>query len=353
METNTAPMMRLKLFPSMWSSVEKSGLDLGEVARHAGFVAPNFNDTMSLTLEESRAFWRAVKELSGNPAIGIEIARNMDLSKAPPMVLAPLHARDWRDSLHRIARYKQMCSPERVHIREEGDACTIEVEWVHADRERTVIVDMMFGSLVMLGRRGTGQELRPRRVELERTEGDVAVHEAYFGCPVRLGAKVNRLILDCADLAIPFVSYNRELLDMLSPALEKALAEHQKAASVAERVKWLMKKRLATSRPEMGAIAKELAMSDRTLQRRLADEGTRFQDLLAESRRELAHQYLVDGQLDMGDVAYLLGFDDQNSFFRAFRQWEGETPARWRDQRIASSRAGAAHPARSAFQPVH
>jgi AraC-like DNA-binding protein len=216
-----------------------------------------------------------------------------------------------------------------------------------------VLADMMFAALVNLGRRGTGRHLVPRRVELERPSGDTAAHEAFFGCPVRFGARTNRLVLDCADLEIPFLSYNRELLEMLSPALERALAEHQKSNSLGERVKWLMKKRLATSRPDMGAIAKELAVSERTLQRRLAEEGTRFQDVLAQSRRELAHEYLVDGQLDMGDVAFLLGFDDQNSFFRAFRQWEGETPARWRDQRLRLSHAGAIHPRQFAVHSAH
>jgi AraC-like DNA-binding protein len=269
------------------------------------------------------------------------------------MVLAPYHGRDWRDAMQRIARYKQMCSPERVRMREDGDACTVEVDWVHASRERVVIADMMFAALVELGRRGTGRHLVPRRVELERPKADTAAHEAFFGCPVRFGAKANRLVLDCADLAIPFVSYNRELLDMLAPALERALAEHQESHSLAARVKWLMKKRLATRRPDMAAIAKELAMSDRTLQRRLAEENTRFQDVLAAARRELAHDYLVDGQLDMADVAFLLGFDDQNSFFRAFRQWEGETPARWRDKRIGSSQAGAIRSRQSALHPTH
>jgi AraC-like DNA-binding protein len=351
METTVAP--RLKLFPSIWASVARTGLEPAAVARHAGLRVASFDETLSLTLEESTAFWRAVKELSGNPAIGLEIARNMDFAKAPPMVLAPYHGRDWRDAMQRIARYKQMCSPERVRIREEGDTCIVEVDWVHPSRDRIVVADMMFAALVELGRRGTGKHLVPRQVELDRPKADTRAHEAYFGCPVRFGAKANRLVLDCPDLAIPFVSYNRELLEMLSPMLEKALEEQQKSHSVAERVKWLVKKRLATSRPDMSGIAKELAMSDRTLQRRLAEEGTRFQDVLAHARRELAHQYLVDGQLDMGDVAFLLGFDDQNSFFRAFRQWEGETPARWRDKRIGSSRAGAIQPREFALHSAH
>jgi AraC-like DNA-binding protein len=94
----------------------------------------------------------------------------------------------------------------------------------------------------------------------------------------------------------------------------------------------------------MRAVAKELALSERTLQRRLAEEGTRFQDLLTEARRELAREYLANGHLEMADVAFLLGFDDQNSFYRAFRQWEGETPSRWRALRLGVPRPSASRP---------
>ena len=126
---------------------------------------------------------------------------------------------------------------------------------------------------------------------------------------------------------------------MLSPALERALADCQLRSTLSGQVKWLMKRHLATRRPDMRAIAKQLAVSERTLQRRLAEEGTRFQDVLTEARRELAREYLANAQLEMSDVAFLLGFDDQNSFYRAFRQWEGETPARWRAIRLGVPRA--------------
>jgi AraC-like DNA-binding protein len=262
------------------------------------------------------------------------------------MILAPFHARDWRDALQRLARYKQMCSPhERLHVREEGVDCSVHVEWLTPVSERETLTDMVFGALMVLGRRGTGQALRARRVEFDHAKADTRVYEEYFGCPVRTDAGADRLVLDTADLDRPFLSYNAELLDLLSPALERALADQQARVPIAQQVKRLLKRRLATNRPDMATIAKQLALSERTLQRRLADEGTRFQDLLTEARRELAHDYLVNKQLDMGDVAYLLGFDDQNSFFRAFRQWEGETPARWRASRLARVGGGVAAPA--------
>jgi AraC-like DNA-binding protein len=332
---------RVKFFPSIWATVGSCGVDPAQVARRAGMPPESLKETVYLPVEQRFAFWRAVRDVSGRDSIGLEMASKMDLTMAPPMMLAPFHARDWRDAMHRLARYKQMCAPERVQIREEGGGCTVEIEWMRLPGEKAVVTDFMFAGLMELGRRGTGEALVARRVELNRPEGDTAAHEAYFGCPVRFGAARSRLVLDCADLERPFLSYNAELLEILSPALERAVADHQASHTVSGRVKWIMKRRLATNRPDVGGIARELALSERTLQRRLADEGTRFQDVLTEARRELAHEYLANGQLDMGDVAFLLGFDDQNSFFRAFRQWEGETPARWRAMRFGAVKAHA------------
>ncbi|MNT71491.1 HTH-type transcriptional regulator VirS [compost metagenome] len=77
-------------------------------------------------------------------------------------------------------------------------------------------------------------------------------------------------------------------------------------------------------------MARELGVSERTLQRRLGGEGTSFQLLLTAVRRARARELLADPTLDIDEVAFLLGYADQNSFFRAFRLWEGETPSSWR-----------------------
>ena len=77
-------------------------------------------------------------------------------------------------------------------------------------------------------------------------------------------------------------------------------------------------------------MARELGLSDRTLQRRVDDDGTTFRKLLLEARQELAREYLNRPDIGVAEVAYLLGFEDSNSFYRAFRRWEGTTPAQLR-----------------------
>jgi diketogulonate reductase-like aldo/keto reductase len=95
-------------------------------------------------------------------------------------------------------------------------------------------------------------------------------------------------------------------------------------------VKWVLKRLLAGSRPDLPMVAKELGISERTLQRRITDEGTSFRQLLNETRHELVRQYLGNASVEITEAAFLVGYEDPNSFYRAFRSWEGKTPAEWR-----------------------
>ncbi|TGU31128.1 AraC family transcriptional regulator, partial [bacterium M00.F.Ca.ET.152.01.1.1] len=96
-----------------------------------------------------------------------------------------------------------------------------------------------------------------------------------------------------------------------------------------EQVKVVLKRSLASGRPELSDIARELGMSERTLQRRITEEGTSFRELLINARQELGRQLLSDPTADIDEVACRLGYQDASSFYRAFREWEGTTPNRW------------------------
>ena len=93
----------------------------------------------------------------------------------------------------------------------------------------------------------------------------------------------------------------------------------------------MLKRCLAGGRPELSAVARELAMSERTLQRRITEEGSTFRELVAQARQELWRRLLGDPASTIDEVAYLLGYQDTSSFYRAFRDGEGVTPNRWRE----------------------
>lgn len=135
-------------------------------------------------------------------------------------------------------------------------------------------------------------------------------------------------------MALPFRTYNAELLEVLASALEGSDRQAGHRVDIAGQVRWILKRKLTSGRPEISVVAGELSMSQRTLQRELARHGESFQSLLGEARREMAREYLQDASLELTEVAYLLGYEDDNSFYRAFRQWEGLSPGEWR-KRVA------------------
>ncbi|MCR8636804.1 AraC family transcriptional regulator [Paenibacillus sp. N5-1-1-5] len=232
---------------------------------------------------------------------------------------------------------KQLCPPESLRITEVGEICTIELEWMHSEQPGLpMLVGTTLAFLLELGRRGTGKPLSARSVEFSRSMGDVKVLEAYFGCPVRIGATDNRMTLHRRDLDRLFISYNKELLEILAPALDRSLDEYR-SRSIPEMVKWILKRCLTGGLLDIRAVASELGMSDRTPQRRLTDEGTTFKQLLTQARHEQAREYLADPKLEIKEVAFLIGYEDQNSFYRAFRLWEGDTPSKWRSEYLGAN----------------
>ncbi len=249
----------------------------------------------------------------------------------PPATMSAFFARDYRDGLHRLARFKRLCTPEELTITEAGSECRVAVRWLHAvEAEPDAAADVTFAAILELRRRGTGRHLTPIRVEMTRPGPVTAVHRSYFGAPIRTSCDQNALVLARADLDLPFSGHNPELLNLLDPALAASLEEIEARSSLSDQVKVLIRRRIASGKPDIAEVARELGMSERTLQRRITEHGTSYRALLDEARRDLGRRLPSDGQNGIDEIAFLLGFQDTSSFYRAFRAWEGVTPAQWR-----------------------
>jgi len=116
------------------------------------------------------------------------------------------------------------------------------------------------------------------------------------------------------------------------PGLEEAVARDQHARTLADDVRVALSETICGDRPAIAKVARSLGMSARTMQRRLGDLGTTYQDVLDDVRRQSARRLLANTDLAMGEVAFLVGFEEVNSFVRAFHAWEGITPAKWRER---------------------
>jgi AraC-like DNA-binding protein len=245
--------------------------------------------------------------------------------------IAAVCSRSFRDALQRMARYKQLTCPEEIRIHATRDEASVEFFYLQAEEvQPDVLVDLCLSWILSIGRRGTDGQLTPLRMELTRPVQNRELLEAHFGCRVRFKADRNALVFRSSDLDRPFVTHNEELLTAIGAQLETELHERKEGADVGEQVKNTLKRSLAGKRPTLQDVAQQLHLSVRTLQRRLTDAGITFQQLVEDTRRELARHYLQQRAVELNETAYLLGYEDANSFFRAFQGWEGTTPGEWR-----------------------
>ena len=308
-------------------------LSLPAVVAAAGLSAGFFEqERIFVSTNELFALWRAIGEASRDPAIGLKLGTESRIERYDPAAIAALCSQSFGDALQRMARYKQLTCPEEIQITSASEETAVEFHWLLArDTVPAVLVDLCFSWILAIGQRGVGTPISPLRLELTRSGTHRGLIEAHFGCRARFKADRDALVFRTSDLGRPFVTYNAELLAMLGPSLEAELSARRSRRSLGEQVKGALKRLLAGQRPTIKTVARQLNLSSRTLQRRLAEGGVTFQQLLDSARRELAHHYLGQSSVELNETAYLLGYEDPNSFFRAFHEWEGTSPGQWRN----------------------
>ncbi|MBS1581611.1 MAG: AraC family transcriptional regulator ligand-binding domain-containing protein [Bacteroidetes bacterium] len=300
---------------------------------HAAGLPPGFfqQEKYHVTTAQLFAFWHAVGTVSSDPAIGLKLGADDRLECFEPSAIAAICSRNFHDAVERMGRYKQLVCPEEINLHAGSRETAVEFVFLEArELEPFVLVDNCLAWMVAMGGRGTGGRITPVRVELRRAAKHRTLLEKHFGCRVTFKARRNAVVFRTADMDIPFTTYNAELLAVLGAQLDSQLAAHKSSIDVGGRVKQVLLRTLAGSRPSIQHVAAELGMSARTLQRKLADARITFQHLVEGTRRELAHHYLRQRTVELQDTAYLLGYEDPNSFFRAFHTWEGVTPGEWR-----------------------
>jgi AraC-like DNA-binding protein len=293
-----------------------------------------------LKTEELFALWRAVGEISTDPAIGLLLGTESKTERFHPVGLAALSSDNFGAAIDQMARYKQLTCPEEILQEKDDKEWSIEFRWLLASEvEPPVLIECCFAWVLSLARHGTGTRVSPRRVEFVEPRRHVKTIERHFGCEVICGAPRNAIVFRAGDTQRQFVTRNAELLAMLAPQFEEELKQENPDENFADRVRVAIQQKLTGQRPTIEDIADTLHVSSRTLQRRLQEEGLNFQLVLEEARHHLARYYLNNSVLELNEAAYLLGYEDANSFVRAFRTWEGVPPARWREQqrvRVAS-----------------
>lgn len=306
----------------------KLGVDVDALLVAAGIVERSA--PIRVTTKQFFAVWTALDSKRTPRDLGLRLGAESLPNAINVASLAAIRAPTFGEALARYARYKRITCPEEIAVSVVRGEARVTFEWLLAEEDPpSFLIDGILAGVLSLGRTGTGTNLTPRRIELTRRKRDVGLLRDWFGCEITFDAPADLIAFDEAALALPFVTHDPAWSESLLPGLGTIVSSRAKR-TVADELRAALGRHLG-ERPSVDKVAKTLGMSGRTLQRRLGEIGTTYQAVLDDVRRRSARRLLGETDLDSAAVAFLLGFEELNSFTRAFHAWEGTTPLRWRN----------------------
>ncbi len=283
--------------------------------------------------------WAYIVRETGDPLVGLHMGEAYNPGALDVLGYVVLSCSTMGQVLDRVSRYVRVlndgmrvdvvCEPATVYCR----CAFVEGTDNYLLRRPREAIDTLWCGLARELGRLTAKPLTASAVWFRQPAPPpraVAEYERLFGASVQFGASEDRFIMSLAHLDEPILSANPALLAAFEKHAADVLARIESHGKPSRRVLEVVTSRMKGVVPTLTEVARELAMSDRNLQRALRGDGTSFQKLVDELRRDLAISHLANSNTSAGQVGFLLGFSEPSAFHRAFRRWTGMAPHAFR-----------------------
>ncbi len=288
---------------------------------------------MYISHEKFIALWVELVRCSGNPSIGLRMAEFAQPSSWDVVGYAVESSPNLNEAMRRIVR--------SVRVLHEEAEMTFEVKGKVARLTHAVpsfsispyraACDWVVAGICLLIRRITGVDFVPLKVGFQHSlPEDISTYHRLFRAPVEFDQPVNEIAFDSTFLSSPLLKSYPGLGRVLDRYIEELLAKLPHSESFIDSVRREISIELRGGNLGVEAIAKRLGFVPRTLQRKLKETGTSYQELLDEMRQSLSIHYLQEQHITVSEVAFLLGFSEASAFSRAFKRWTGTTPGEFR-----------------------
>lgn len=275
-----------------------------------------------------------------DPLLGLHLGQRIRPAHLGALGYVLLACDNLGAALARIQRYHRLVNDiNPIEPRVVGDQ--LELRWGAAlGRTGALYDESGITGIVQIGRDLCGEHLPVSALDfINPPPRDARPYERYFGCKVRFGQPMTRLVLPLASLAAQLRQPDPTLLRLMERQVDAAMAQLPEAGDLAEMARRVIAHLAPQGLPELPQVAHELRLSPRVFYRRLAAQGLNFRDLRETALRQIAEMHLRDERLTLAEVGALLGYSEQSAFSRAFRRWAGVSPLVWRRRQLPGSAA--------------
>ena len=285
----------------------------------------------TMTEEQYFRFMDAVGFLVTDPQMPIQIATTNKIESFSPPIFAAWCSPNGKVCIDRLARYKRLIGPMIFEVEDNEGTLTVTLTTISGNDDLPqFLVESEFAFLAGIIRRASREQIDPCAVTMVHPP-EAPEFAEFLRIPVNTG-KRNQIAFRMEDLEKPFISYDETMWEYFEPELTRRLSELDVDDSWSARVRSALTEMLPAGLSTIEDAAERLGLSKRTLQRNLTEEGTTFQKQLNSTRELLARHYIANTDMTTNDIAFLLGYQEINSFLRAFTVWTGQTISEYRKQ---------------------
>ena len=311
------------------------GLSTQNILRRANLPLDFFDQIdPGLSPQQMFTLWDAAAREYPGDDLPIILGKFLANGESGSIILAFTCSHSVAEGFDRIALFKPLAGPFKLETKRTNDAFTVSIRSSLESLPLPPIVtamDVVF--FVELLRTTTGENIIPLRATLPvRVTGTDHI-ENFIGIPIDQGDRVT-VSFDPAVADLPLVTENTKLLAYYERDLKRKLEAHGRETPTTDRLRGALQKMLPSGKHTADDACRRLGLSKRTLQRQLAAENTTYQAVLDTTRSDLSLHYLRKHKMNVEEVSYLLAYRDPNSFYRAFQNWTGMTPAQARTTQV-------------------
>jgi len=307
---------------------EDIGVDFERLMREAGIpprAVQNGKFQLS-TMQYKDLFQSLDKHIK--PELMVSISKVDTIASFNPEFFAGLCAENGMECIKRISKYKKIIAPVNMMVFEEDERVRISYTFNDGSPIPEALIIHVQISILSILRKGTGLEsLKPLKVVGHSPYPELA--KSYIGVEPIVRANENEIAFSLIDLNRPFITKNNIMWDFLESELNQRLREMETDLSFSATVRKTLLELLPAGVSDADKISHELGMSKRTLQRRLKEEKTSFNEQLNHTRELMVRNYIkMDMTLD--EIAFLVSYSDAKSLSRAFKIWTGMSVTEYR-----------------------
>lgn len=318
---------------------EKLGANRFKILKEAGIDAELLESpTNRISVAQTMAVWNAIVTQTGSYDIGLLSGLKIRLQSLGILGYLMMNSQTIGKAFEKLCTYQRIFASIVFQnmVYEKGEVKIIsemQEEWQDDFR---YTIDFLIAANVAMIRNNTPNNVLPIEIGFAMSEPSYATsyHELFSPTPVSFDCEKTFITYRENDLKSKVIGSNHEMFQYFESILQDVVSVHDGVNEYTHTTKNFIQKKLKAELPKIEEVAKEMTVSVRSLQKHLKEEGTSFQTLLNEVRKDISIQQLKNKQLNISDVAFLTGFSELSVFSRSFKKWTGLTPSQFQAQYV-------------------